>query len=77
MCEIIQMRPKPKSKPRLAEEKLVELWNKIGIASLILRDGRQVKVHNGRFVVTMARPLQSRPMKPDGMNGSQVSNQEV
>lgn len=65
MCKIIQMRQKPKSKARLAEEKLVELWNKIGIASLILRDGRQVKVHDGRFVITMSRPVQSRSMESD------------
>lgn len=58
------MRPQPKPKTRLAEERLVELWNKIGIASLILRDGRQVEVHDGRFVVTVAGAAPSAGAKP-------------
>jgi hypothetical protein len=54
MCEIIQMSPKSKPKAKLAEEKLVEIWCKIGISSLVFQDGRQVEVHDGKFVVTAA-----------------------
>lgn len=56
----------------------MELWCKIGITSLILQDGRQVEVHDGRFVVTLAeampRPLQSRSRKSGGANLRLVSD---
>jgi hypothetical protein len=57
------MRPKTKSKNHLAEEKLVDIWNKIGIASLLLRDGRQVEVHDGRFVFTIVGTMPSAVTK--------------
>jgi hypothetical protein len=81
MCHVIQMRSKSKPKVQLAERKLMELWRKIGIASLILQDGRQVEVHDGRFVVTLAgpmpRPLQSRSRKSGRVNVRLVSNSGI
>lgn len=78
MCEVIQMRSKSKPKVQLAERKLMELWCKIGIASLILQDGRRVEAHDGRFVVTLAatmpRPLQNRSRKSGGANLRLASN---
>ncbi len=81
MCQVIQMRSKSKPKVQITEKKLMELWCKIGIASLILQDGRQVEVHDGRFVVTLAeampQPLQSRPRKSGGVNVRLVSNSGI
>jgi hypothetical protein len=81
MCQVIQMGSKSNPKVQPAERKLMELWCKIGIASLILQDGRQIEVHDGRFVVTLAGamplPLQGRPRKPSGVNVRLVSNSGI
>ena len=59
----------------------MELWCKIGIAGRILQDGRQVEVHDGRFLFTLAaakpQPLQSRSRKSAGVNVHRVSNSGI